>query len=112
LTLSYGEARARIEALASRLRPAGYGPGHRAALALDHRPEFFLYFLALAKTGVSTVPLNAAMSVNELAYVLGHADVALAVTHQGAAAHVRAALPGRTPLHVIDREIAAFASAV
>ena len=109
LTLSYGEARARIEALASRLRTAGYGPGHRVALALDNRPEFFLYFLALAKAEVSTVPLNAAMSVDELAYVLGHADVALAVTHLGAAAHVRAALPGTTPLHVLEGEIAAFA---
>jgi acyl-coenzyme A synthetase/AMP-(fatty) acid ligase/acetyl-CoA acetyltransferase len=109
LTLSYGEARARIEVLASRLRAAGYGRGLRVALALDNRPEFFLYFLALAKAEVSIVPLNAAMSVNELAYVLGHADVALAVTHRGAAAHVRAALPGTTPLHVIDEEAAAFA---
>jgi acyl-CoA synthetase (AMP-forming)/AMP-acid ligase II/acetyl-CoA acetyltransferase len=109
LTLSYGEARARIEALASRLRAAGYGPGVRVALALDNRPEFFLYFLALAKLEVSIVPLNAAMSVNELAYVLGHADVSLAVTHQGNAAHVRAALPGTTPLHVLGEEAAAFA---
>ena len=101
LTLSYGEARARIEALASRLRTAGYGPGHRVALALDNRPEFFLYFLALAKVGVSIVPLNAAMSVSELAYIIGHADVALAVTHGGHAAHVRAALPGAAPLHVV-----------
>jgi len=112
LTLSYGEARARIEVLASRLRAAGYGPGHRVALALDNRPEFFLYFLASAKAEVSIVPLNAAMSVSELAYVLGHADVALAVTHLGAAAHVRAALPGAVPLHVLDEEVPAFARVV
>src|ERR1700677_2176782 len=63
LTLTYGEARIRIDALASRLQAAGYGPGHRVALALDNRPEFFLYFLALAKVQASIVPLNAAMSV-------------------------------------------------
>src|ERR1700722_21016072 len=101
LTLTYGEARARIDALAARLRAAGYGPGHRVALALDNRPEFFLYFLALAKVQASIVPLNAAMSVKELAYVIGHADVVLAVTHQGHEAHLRAALPGTTPLYVL-----------
>jgi acyl-coenzyme A synthetase/AMP-(fatty) acid ligase len=112
LTLSYGEARAHIEALASRLRAAGYGPGHRVALALDNRAEFFLYFLALAKVEVSIVPLNAAMSVTELAFVLGHADAALAVTHQAHAAHLRAALPATTPLHVLNEDDAAFARAV
>jgi len=101
LCLSYGQARARIEALASRIHAAGYRQGHRVALALDNRPEFFIHFLALAKIGVSIVPLNAAMSVKELAYVLGHADVALAVTHQRHSSHLRAALPGATPLCVL-----------
>ncbi|HXA36312.1 MAG TPA: AMP-binding protein, partial [Steroidobacteraceae bacterium] len=101
LTLTYGEARGRIDALASRLHEAGLGPGHRVALALDNRPEFFLYFLALSKIGVSAVPLNAAMSVTELGFVIGHADAALAVTHLSAGAHVRAALPGAMPLIVL-----------
>jgi acyl-CoA synthetase (AMP-forming)/AMP-acid ligase II len=104
LTLCYGEARARVDALASQLRAAGYGPGHRVALALDNRPEFFLYFLALAQLGVGVVPLNAAMSVQELAYIVDHADVALAVTHGGHAAHLRAALPPGTALHVFAND--------
>jgi len=111
LTLSYGAARARVDALASHFAAAGYGPGHRVALALDNRPEFFLYFLALAKLKVSIVPLNAAMSVQELGYVLGHADVGLAITHQGHAAHVRAALPKPKPLHLLDDDDAAIARA-
>jgi acyl-coenzyme A synthetase/AMP-(fatty) acid ligase len=111
LTLSYADARARIEVLASRLLSAGYGPGHRVALALDNRPEFFLYFLALAKAGVSAVPLNAAMTVQELAFLLNHADVALAVTHQGHAPRVRPALPGATPLHVLEADGAELARA-
>ncbi|MGC2032759.1 MAG: AMP-binding protein [Steroidobacteraceae bacterium] len=100
LTLTYREAGARIDVLASRLRAAGYRPGHRVALALDNRPEFFLYFLALARLQVSIVPLNAAMSAAELRYVIGHADVALTLTHAGHAAHIRRALGGATPLHV------------
>ena len=99
--MGYSEARARVAALASRLRAAGYGPGHRVAIALDNRPEFFLYFLALNSLGCSVVPLNAAMSVKELSFVLAHSDAALAVTHAGHAAHVRAALPQSVPLHVV-----------
>jgi acyl-CoA synthetase (AMP-forming)/AMP-acid ligase II len=86
LTLSYGEAGARIDALASRLRAAGYGRGQRIAVALDNRPEFFIYFLALARAQISIVPLNAAMSAAELAYVIDHADVAL---NAAAPAHPR-----------------------
>ena len=102
ITLTYGEAAARVAALASRLRAAGYGAGHRVAVALDNRPDFFLFFLALAKTEASIVPLNAAMSVAELAYVVGHSDVALVVTHPGHAAHIRAALPPGASLAVLD----------
>jgi acyl-coenzyme A synthetase/AMP-(fatty) acid ligase len=112
MSLSFGEARARIDALAARLQEAGYGPGHRVALALDNRPEFFLYFLALAKAGASAVPLNAAMSVRELAFVIRHADVALAVTHGGHATHVRAALPHTLPLCVPGTSDSEFAGAV
>src|SRR5271170_2595294 len=97
LTLSYGEVRAQVEALASRLRSLGYRPAHRVAVALDNRPDFFVFFLALAQLQVSIVPLNASMSSNELRYIIGHADAVLVVTHQGHAAHLRAALPDAVP---------------
>jgi acyl-coenzyme A synthetase/AMP-(fatty) acid ligase/acetyl-CoA acetyltransferase len=111
LTLTYGEAENRVNALGSRLKAAGFGPGHRVAIALDNRPEFFLWFLALSKLRASIVPLNAAMSQKELAYLAAHADLALAVTHQGHAPHLRAALPGAVSLHVIREGDAAFAAA-
>ena len=101
LTLTYGQAAAQAALLAEQLRQAGYRPGHRVALALDNRPEFFIHFLALAELRMSVVPLNASMSPAELSYVIGHADIALAVTHSGHAAHVRSALPDSIPLHVI-----------
>jgi acyl-coenzyme A synthetase/AMP-(fatty) acid ligase len=101
LTLTYGQAAAQVALLAEQLRKAGYRPGHRVALALDNRPQFFIHFLALAQLGMSVVPLNGSMSAAELSYVIGHADIALAVTHSGHAAHVRAALPESIPLHVI-----------
>ncbi len=112
VTLGYAEARRRVAALAARFHAAGYGPGHRVGIALDNRPEFFLYFLALNSLGISAVPLNAAMSVAELSFVLEHSDVALAVTHPGHAAHVRAVL-ARAPasalaLHIATDEEAAI----
>jgi acyl-coenzyme A synthetase/AMP-(fatty) acid ligase len=103
-TLTYSQARTRVEAIAALLRQAGYGPGHRVAVALDNRPEFFLMFLALNSLGLSAVPINAAMSVQELSFVLAHSDVALAVTHAGHAVHLRACASSRVPLHIVGAE--------
>jgi len=110
LCLTYGEAGTRVAELATRLAAAGYGRGHRVAVALDNRPEFFLYFLALSRLNASIVPINAAMSAKELAYIVDHADVALAVTHAGHAPHIRGALPG-TPLWVVEETQADFSRA-
>jgi acyl-CoA synthetase (AMP-forming)/AMP-acid ligase II len=110
LTLTYGQAAAEVALLVEQLHKAGYRPGHRVALALDNRPAFFIHFLALARLGMSVVPLNASMSPAELSYVIGHADIALAVTHAGHAAHVRAALPGTIPLHVVADDAQEYAA--
>jgi acyl-coenzyme A synthetase/AMP-(fatty) acid ligase len=103
-TVTYADARVRIAALAARFQAAGYGPGHRIAVALDNRPEFFLHFLALNSLGSSIVPLNAAMSVAELAYVLEHSDASLVVTRRGHGAHVKAALAEGGALWIAEEE--------
>jgi len=103
-TVTYAGARVRMAALAARFQAGGYGPGHRIAVALDNRPEFFLHFLALNSLGASIVPLNAAMSVAELTFVLEHSDASLAVTHRGHAAHVKAALTKNVALWIAGEE--------
>jgi acyl-coenzyme A synthetase/AMP-(fatty) acid ligase len=101
-TVTYAGARVRMADLAARLRAAGFGPGHRVAVALDNRPEFFICFLALNSIGASIVPVNAAMSVAEMSHLLGHSDACLAVTHRGHAAHVRAALAEGVALWIAE----------
>ena len=51
--LSYAQALSRVQAIAARYRAAGYGPGHRVALALPNCAEFLPHFLALNAVGAS-----------------------------------------------------------
>ena len=102
--LSYGEARARIASIGAAIGAAGYRAGHRIGIALDNRPDFFLHFLALNALGISVVPLNAAMSLKELSFVLAHSDAALAITHAGHTAHVGGCLPADVQIHVVDAQ--------
>ncbi len=79
IEISYAEAAAAVEALAARYRDAGYGAGHRVAVALDNRPEHILHRLALNTLGISCVPINPDYRAGEVAYLLGHSDAALVV---------------------------------
>ena len=60
-------------------RAAGYGHGHRVAMLLENRPEHFLHKLALNTLGASCVPINPDYRADEIAYLLEHAEVDLAL---------------------------------
>ena len=62
---------------------AGYGLGHRVALLLENRPEFFFHFLALNALGVSIVPVNPDYRHDELLYLMGDSQGDLAVVTHG-----------------------------
>ncbi|PYM37873.1 MAG: hypothetical protein DME17_06420, partial [Candidatus Rokuibacteriota bacterium] len=55
---TYGEALAEVRSLRARYGAAGYGHGHRVALLLENRPEFFFHYLALNGLGCGIVPIN------------------------------------------------------
>lgn len=93
VTLTYGAALEQVDRLAASLSLLGYRSGHRVALALDNTVEFFLYLLALNRIGCSVVPINAAMSRQELRYVLSHADLAGAFAHAEHLDTLRQAVP-------------------
>lgn len=79
LELSYAAAMREVDDLVARYREAGYGPGHRVAVALDNRPEHVLHKLALGALGVSVVPVNPDYRPVEIAYLLQHSEAALVV---------------------------------
>lgn len=90
-TLRYGEALARVDALAARYREAGFGSGHRAGLMLENRPAFFLHWFALNALGVSVVPLSTELRAAELDYIAGHSELDLAVAPAARHADLHAA---------------------
>src|SRR5690606_30482994 len=85
------QAREEIEALKLMYAKAGYGHGHRAGLLLENRPTFFLHWFALNALGVSVVPINADMRSAELEYLVGHSEIALAISLPGRRADLEAA---------------------
>jgi acyl-CoA synthetase (AMP-forming)/AMP-acid ligase II len=103
-TFTYQQARLRVDQLVTGLRQAGFQHGHRVALALDNRAEFFLYFLALNRIGCSIVPVNAGMSRAELTFVLAHADLAAVIALPQHTKHIAAAAPSHVPLICYEGE--------
>ena len=79
-TLAYGAVLERVRALSRRYREAGYGQGHRIGLLVENRPAFFLHWFALNALGAGVVPINSDMREAELAYLIGHSGICLAVT--------------------------------
>lgn len=93
--VTYGEMLESVEATRRRFGQAGYGAGHRIALLLENRPEFFVYWLALNALGVSIVPINPDLRPDELAYQFGIARPDLLVTHSRGAPVLAGLEPGK-----------------
>jgi acyl-CoA synthetase (AMP-forming)/AMP-acid ligase II len=89
--MSYAEAAREIDRLRARYAVAGFGLGHRVALLLENRPEFFLHYLALNGLGTGIVPVNPDYRHDEVAYVLEHSEADLAVVLPHRTADVRSA---------------------
>jgi acyl-CoA synthetase (AMP-forming)/AMP-acid ligase II len=106
--ITYEDFHKQVHELAQVYGAAGYGLGHRAGLLLENRPAFLLHWFALNALGVSVVPINAELRAAELAYLIGHSEITLAVAlperhaslaaaAQSAGHHVALMQPGDTP---------------
>ena len=102
---TYGQTRQAAEALRDAYRTAGYGHGHRVALLLENRPEFFFHFLALNALGVSIVPVNPDYRHDEMLYLMEHSEADLAVVTGSRVVDLeRVARERAKPLPVVDAE--------
>ena len=108
-SLSYAEAAHAVRGLMAQYREAGYGVGHRVALFLENRLEHMLHKLALNAIGVCCVPVNPDYRPRELAYLIEHAHVDLAVVLSARVADWEAARHEATwqPPHVVFEQWAA-----
>ena len=102
---TYEQTRTAAAALRDAYRAAGYGHGHRVALLLENRPEFFFHFLALNALGVSIVPVNPDYRHDEMLYLMEHSEADLAVVIGSRVADLeRVAAKCAKALPVVDAE--------
>ena len=102
---TYGQTRERAEALRERYAAAGYGHGHRVAMLLENRPEFFFHYLALNALGCGIVPINPDYCHDEMLYQMDHSEADLAVVITGRVRDLEAVARERQkPLPVVDAE--------
>src|SRR2546427_10444250 len=78
IELTYAQTRDAVLTLRDRYTGAGYGHGHRVALLLENRPEFFFHYLALNALGCSIVPINPDYRHDEMLYQMEHSQADLA----------------------------------
>jgi crotonobetaine/carnitine-CoA ligase len=88
---SWASVLERSREAAATVAAAGVGRGDRVHLHLRNRPEFLFAWFGAALLGASIVPTNAAASVAEMAYIVGHAGTALSITEPDGMEDVAAA---------------------
>ncbi len=80
IELTYSRVREEVLQAREAYGAAGFGHGHRVALLLENRPEFFVHYLALNALGCGIVPINPDYRHDEMLYQMDHSDADLAVT--------------------------------
>jgi acyl-CoA synthetase (AMP-forming)/AMP-acid ligase II len=103
VTLRYATALEQVQALAVQYRACGLRSGHRVAMLLDNRADFFVHWFALNSLGVSIVPLNAEGSSADMTHVLSDSQAVLAVALVERRELLEAAAP-ELPVHVVGTE--------
>jgi acyl-CoA synthetase (AMP-forming)/AMP-acid ligase II len=103
--INYRQTRQAVLALRDAYASAGYGHGHRVALLLENRPDFFFHYLALNALGASIVPINPDHRHDEVLYQMEHSEAVLAVVVPARVTDLEGVARERQkPLPVVDAE--------
>ena len=86
--VTYAEFDRLTNRTASALRTFGVEKGDRVTLALGNSVEYVVAAFGLLKAGAILNPVNAALGVGELGYILGHATPRVIITDAGNAPYI------------------------
>ena len=104
-TITWGELRERVDALAGGLARLGVGRGDTVALMLGNRPEFHLCDLAVVMLGATPFSLYTTYTPEQIAYLIEDAGAKVLICEQQFLAQVREArreLPGLEYVILVD----------
>ncbi len=76
---AYAEIVDQVDRLTSALLESGIGPGQRVLLLAWNKPEWLVSLFAVLRAGAVVVPLNPALTLHEIAYVVEHSEPSLAI---------------------------------
>ena len=106
-TITWGELRERVDALAGGLAKLGVGRGDSVALLLSNRPEFHLCDLAAMMLGATPFSIYSTYTPEQIQYLIEDADAKVLICEQQYLPQVREArreLPGLEYVIVVDGE--------
>ena len=106
-TITWGELRERVDALAGGLAKLGLKRGDTIALMLSNRPEFHLCDLAAMMLGATPFSIYNTYAPDQIAYLVSDADARVLICEQQYLAEVleaRKELPGLEHVIVVDGE--------
>jgi len=89
LRMDFTQVVGEIRAVGQALRALGLGPGDRVGIAMNDTVELALAINGGMWAGITTVPLNIKLSVENHAYMLGDAGVKALLYHAPTAEHVQ-----------------------
>ncbi len=107
VSVTWGELRERVDAVAGGLAKLGLKRGETIALMLNNRPEFHICDLAAMTLGATPFSIYQTFSPEQIEYVVSDAGARIAVVEQAllpAFLEARKSLPGLEHVIVVDGE--------